>query len=440
MEIKFYGGVGTIGGNKFMVEDGDTKIFLDFGQSFSYGEQFFTGWLGARERFGLKDHFALDLMPKIPGLYSPEALENTECSYCEPQYQGVFISHVHYDHLAHLSYLDPGIPVYMGETTLRILDSWETTGISGFGDHDYRTFRTGDVIKVDDMEVIPVHVDHSTPAAYGYIVHTGSGTLVYTGDLRLHGTHSHLTRDFIEQAAGAKPDIMICEGTRVAPEENRKNFTEQGVYDHSRKLLDDTDKLAFTCFYGRDVDRMKTFHRLAKDTGRKFVVSTKTAHLLRTLADDRGIEVPDPLTDENMLIYCREMNRYNKWEKEFIDLEHCVDARYINSHQGDLIMQMDFIHFAELIDILPEPSSLFIHSQSEPFQEDDIEDEVKHNWMDRFGLELHQAHASGHCSREEIFQIIREISPKKVYPVHTEFPELFKPELGAIVEIPTLAW
>ena len=40
MEIKFYGGVGTIGGNKFMVEDDDTKIFLDFGQSFSYGEQF----------------------------------------------------------------------------------------------------------------------------------------------------------------------------------------------------------------------------------------------------------------------------------------------------------------------------------------------------------------------------------------------------------------
>lgn len=27
MEIKFYGGVGTIGGNTFMVGDGDTKNF-----------------------------------------------------------------------------------------------------------------------------------------------------------------------------------------------------------------------------------------------------------------------------------------------------------------------------------------------------------------------------------------------------------------------------
>ncbi len=103
-------------------------------------------------------------------------------------------------------------------------------------------------------------------------------------------------------------------------------------------------------------------------------------------------------------------------------------------------MQMDFIHFAELIDIGPKPGSLFICSQSEPFQEDDIEDEVKHNWMDRFGLEFHQAHASGHCSRDEIFHIIRKISPKRVYPVHTEYPEMFKQELGAGVEIPTLAW
>lgn len=67
---------------------------------------------------------------------------------------------------------------------------------------------------------------------------------------------------------------------------------------------------------------------------------------------------------------------------------------------------------------------ILVHNQSELFQEDDIEDEVKHNRMDRFGLEFHQDHASGHCSLNEIFQIIREISPTMVYPVHSEHPEL----------------
>lgn len=440
MELKFYGGVGEIGGNKIMVHDGDTSIFLDFGQSFSYGEQYFAGWLGSRERFGLQDHFALDLMPKIQGLYSEDALEYTELPYCEPLFQGVFISHVHYDHIAHLPYIDPDIPVYMGETTRRIMESWETTGTSGFGEHDYRTFRTGDSIRVDDVEIQPVHVDHSTPAAYGYIVHTGSGTLVYTGDMRLHGSHSYLTEDFVERSVEAETDVMVCEGTRVAPREVRKNFTEAGVYDYSRKLLDGTDKLALTCFYGRDVDRMNTFYQLAVDTGRKFVVSTKTAHLLGELADDPGIEVPDPLKDDNMLIYCRQLNRYNKWEREYLDAGNSVDAGYIHEHQNELIMQLDFIHFAELIDIQPDTGSIFIHSQSEPFQEDDIEDEVKHNWLERFGLDFHQAHASGHCSMEEIFQVIKEIAPEKVYPVHTEHPGLFTRKLGDMVEEPVRAW
>jgi mRNA degradation ribonuclease J1/J2 len=31
-KITFYGGISEIGGNKFLIEDKGTKIFLDFGQ------------------------------------------------------------------------------------------------------------------------------------------------------------------------------------------------------------------------------------------------------------------------------------------------------------------------------------------------------------------------------------------------------------------------
>ena len=33
--ITFHGGVNDIGGNKFLVESKDTKVFMDFGMSFS---------------------------------------------------------------------------------------------------------------------------------------------------------------------------------------------------------------------------------------------------------------------------------------------------------------------------------------------------------------------------------------------------------------------
>lgn len=63
---------------------------------------------------------------------------------------------------------------------------------------------------------------------------------------------------------------------------------------------------------------------------------------------------------------------------------------------------------------------------SEPFSEEDIEDEVLHNWLDHFGIQFHQLHASGHLNKEQIGSLISEIEPKKVYPVHTENADLFK--------------
>jgi hypothetical protein len=40
--LTFYGGVNEIGGNKILLKDGDTKIFFDFGMSFSMRRLFYS--------------------------------------------------------------------------------------------------------------------------------------------------------------------------------------------------------------------------------------------------------------------------------------------------------------------------------------------------------------------------------------------------------------
>ncbi len=435
VSLTLFGGVGQIGGNKILVEDKDTRVFFDFGEPFKFLDKYFVDFLKPRDgRFGLRDYFHFDLLPKTPGLYDEEWIADTEVKYVPPEFDAVFISHMHFDHAMHLKFADRKIPVYLGAAANTIRKSWVKTslGKTDFGEHEFREFRTGQKVKVGSMEVVPVHVDHSTPGAYGFIIHTTEGALAYTGDMRLHGPRSDMTLEFIERAAEARPMAMLCEGTRVSPSDPRQNLSEQAVGEKALALVKATKKLAIVSFYPKDVDRMRTFTEVAEETGRKFVVSSKVANLMGALCKDDRIDVPDPLTHPSMLVYVRRMAKPErvKYEKEYLDMmgesDHIVGSEFVKDHQRELIFHTDFTQLTELIDVAPERGSLFIRSKSEPFEEDDIQEDVLQNWIASFGLDFQQAHASGHASMEEIFQTVDKVSPKAVIPVHTEHPELFR--------------
>ncbi len=436
--LTFYGGVNEIGGNKILLEDKKSRLFLDFGQSFSLLDQYFVpeGYLIPRERMGLKDYFEFGLVPKLSGLYNQPAIEKTDLPYAkESAFDGVLITHAHQDHVAHLKYLHPDIPIFMGETTKRILEStMETTNNSFWNEGaPIHTFRTGQLLSIGDFKVKPVHVDHSVPGAYGFLIETSSGTVAYTGDLRSHGRRPDLTTDFLSAAAASDPAALIIEGTRVSKEEKRKNHSEALVQSESLKLASDSKGLVLAMRYPKDIDRFQSFYAIAKKTGRKLVISLKTAHLLSTLSPDKGIPLPDPWHDASIAVYERKLSRYPAWQKPY--LEKCVDAAYVREHAASLIFELDFYYFTELIDIKPQ-GGVCIHSMSEPFEEDPvsvISDEVLDHWVSHYGLSRHQLHASGHAAKSEIMQMIGDLHAKSVFPVHTHESELFKESKANIV-------
>ena len=53
--LTFYGGVNEIGGNKILLEDKDTKVFLDFGKGFGRRSKFFEEYLNPRTANGIVD-------------------------------------------------------------------------------------------------------------------------------------------------------------------------------------------------------------------------------------------------------------------------------------------------------------------------------------------------------------------------------------------------
>jgi len=429
--LTFHGGVNEIGGNKILLEDGDTRVFFDFGMSFAGESQYFSGYLTPRGVNGAGDYLEFDLLPRLKGIYARDMIKNTSIKYEEPKIDAVFLSHPHMDHVGYLTFIDENIPVYCGECTKTIMDAMQESGRIDLGEHKFRTFRTNKKIKLDTLEIEPIHVDHSVPGAYGFVIHTSKGSIIYSGDYRLHGPMSKMTNQFAEKAAECCPEVMVSEGTRVCPEESQVIHSEARVKNESNTIVANASKLVIVAFYSRDVDRFKTFYEIAQANDRKFVIPLKLAHLLSKLKSDPVLKIPDVMKDENILFYKKRKKTgefaesdYYAWERPF--LEKAVNYGYVHENESKLLFNLDLVSFTELIDIRPSVEGEFIHSMSEPFSEEDIGKDVMNNWLQHLGLKFHQIHASGHCPSKDLVQIVNKIKPKKLIPVHTEHPRLFQ--------------
>ncbi len=168
--ITCYGGVAEIGGSKILVEDGEVRVFLDFGKAFGRYTDYFDGvFTKERSTRGLLDALALDLIPPLEGLYRDDLvpvfdrghlIEREELSerarkkciernaaacahfwarfrscrgYRDLRREGlaidaVVLSHAHLDHSGDLAFVLPDIPVFSSRMTAFIAKAMEDSG------------------------------------------------------------------------------------------------------------------------------------------------------------------------------------------------------------------------------------------------------------------------------------------------------------------------
>jgi len=140
VRLTFYGGVNEIGGNKILLEDGERRLFLDFGFPYKRHKLFYEEYLKPRSGAGLLDPLTMELLPPLEGLYREDLVVPGlwQRFRDEPHYRqldrvdGVLLSHAHLDHSGYISFLRDDIPVYTTAVTAFITKAMQDSGKSDF--------------------------------------------------------------------------------------------------------------------------------------------------------------------------------------------------------------------------------------------------------------------------------------------------------------------
>ena len=475
-KITFHGGVKEIGGNKFLVEDKGTKIFMDFGMSFGAAGQYFSQFMQPRTSNSLIDMFEMGLLPKIKGLYRRDYAKHMGFGGDEEtEIDAVLLTHAHVDHCAYITYLREDIPIYCSEESKLIMQNFdETSDTSQYltlkerfqvyenkkgqisratGDkvkipREIHVFKSGKKFSIDSIEVNPLPVDHSIPGVHAFILHTSSGSIANTADLRFHGRRSKDTEKFVEKCFDSSLDILLCEGTRV---HKSTSITEYDVETQVIDIINNTKNLVMCGYPIRDLDRLLSIYLASKNTGRDLVIDLKQAYLLKLFGSSRALkgQFPGP-KDKNVKIFIprgswglldkdltkfseRQLSMdYEGWQQEFLDYPNVVDYRDVSKNQKNYVFFCNDFKLQELIDVKPKEGSTYIRSLTEPFDpEMELKEEVIKNWFKHFGVitkerDWYQVHVSGHADGAQIKKVIDGANAKKLIPIHTEHEEYHK--------------
>lgn len=415
--VQFHGGLREIGASKILVSTEQARVLLDIGLPTSTGSELFGGLVTERPGHELADRLRVGQAPQLPGIWDPDQLpRDSALRTPDPRPTALFISHGHLDHIGMAGMVDPRIPQWASEQTVRLSRASVLTGHRFLG-REPRLQVIHDHVQVGDIRVEALPVDHDVPGACGYLVHTPDGMVAYTGDLNFHRNGGSNSRAFAERARGAS--MLVTETTMLSFEPAAQGAapTEDEVLEQIRQACEAAPGLALVSVYERDVDRCAALIDAARRWGRTMVWPGAAAGFLAAMGVQGVVSWDGSRPQSRLQRRALDAACSAGFEVRTVGLDE------VQADPQAHLVQLDVADMPSMLDLPLSPGSPWIHAQGEPlgpFMPDWAQFQA---WLRALGLVVVPAGSTGHATVADLTAFVSASEAGIVVPLHGQHPE-----------------
>lgn len=383
------GGLNEIGKNMTLIEYKDEIIVIDAGLCFPEDEL-----------------LGIDIV--IPDItYLEKNIDKVK---------GIFITHGHEDHIGAMPYIlkKINVPVYGSALSMELvkvkLKEHRITKAK------LNTVGSRDQIKLRNMCVEFIRVNHSIPDAYSIAVHTNQGVIYHTGDFKIDLTPIDGEMMDIHRICQISDEegilLMMADSTNA--DKPGSTMSEKSV----GAGLDDLFKKAqnsriIVATFASNIHRLQQIADAAKQYGRKVAVSGRSMVNILGVAKDLGY-----LTTDEHIIDLNDIHKYKDEELVIITTGSQGEpmsalARMANSeHKKVEIKKGDLV----IISAHPIPGNEKTVSKIINF--------LLEKGAEVVSSDIADIHVSGHARQDELKLMQAFAKPKFFLPVHGEYKML----------------
>ncbi|WP_437202098.1 MBL fold metallo-hydrolase [Planctomicrobium sp. SH664] len=415
MRLTIHRGTHEIGGNCLEVSSGNSRIILDIGLPL-FNEDREPHDTGALRRQTPEELRLTGVLPSVPGLFDDG-----------PTVDAILLSHAHEDHTGLLRHSRMDIPIYASVGTSKMmLAGTKFAGQPALPRERHRELASGQPVQIGDFTVTPFSVDHSIYGSQAFLIEAEGKTVLYSGDLRLHGRKPGMHRALVEAVKDRSIDVLLMEGTHIGHPDHRgpnEYDLENQIADHIRSATG----LVLASFSPQHVDRLVGFLRATKKTGRTFVADAYTAFVMHLIASETP--VPRPESTEWVKVFFPKFfeESYRRKQLEgFVSLmsRARMEIEEIRSNPSRYVMLFrPSMLESDFGGVLPVGSRC-LYSRWTGYLDRPDWQPVRNALQSALG-DLIEIHTSGHIHAADIAELVGQIKAKVVIPVHTFEPERF---------------